>query len=362
MKSQVLQGFERILGKHRDKHIFLCLSMCLVFITCFTDPFLNFNGEQVTCESANDGTDDAADDFENMVNAENYTALCLAYKSALANQIALCGDESEDLSVILERLGDCQLSSFFQVDFDGQTFFSDRASGTITGGKITIEAFRGPDGEKVEIELNEAGVGTYQFGLTDLNDRTNAVRYTTEFNNLVVWESISDGTQIEGEITITEIDYANSWISGTFSFTGHNNGEKKEFTNGQFSDIPFEKGNEFFAKVDGEEFVDVIFLVDDGNFGSLAFSVRDADNRSITIGMDPNISSGTYSFNNFPDLPSSDYTPFSNDFHSGEGTITIIQHSITAGVIVGTFEFAALPVLGGVGTYEITEGSFCMYY
>ena len=342
--------------------LLICLSISLILTSCFGEVLLNVNPDLINCENAGNDTDDAQDDFENMVNADNYTELCLAYKAALANQIALCGDESEDLSAILEGLGDCQLNSFFQVDFDGQTFFANRATGTIASGKITIEAFRGPDGEKVVIELNEAEVGTYQLGLTNLNNQTNTITYTTEFDNPVVWESVTDGTQIQGEITISEIDYANSWMSGTFSFTGHNNGETKEFTNGQFSNISFTKGNEFFAKVDGVEFVDVIFLVDDGNFGSLAFSVRDADDKSITIGMDPNISPGVYSFNNFPDLPSSDYTPFLNDFHSGVGTLTIIQHSIAAGVIVGTFEFTALPVLGGVGTYEVTEGSFCMYY
>jgi len=344
-------------------NLLLFLTSFLMLFACTGEGLLVFDPIVTPCDSVTENTDDAQDDFENNVNADNYEELCLAYRAALANQIALCEEDSEELSELLENLGDCQISSFFQVDFDGQTFFADEASGTIASGKITLEGLRGPDGEKVEIQLNEAEVGTYQLGLTDLNGQTNIIHYVTEFNNPVVWESVSDGTQIEGEITITEIDYGNSWISGTFSFTGHDgNGETKEFTNGEFKDIPFDKGNEFFALVDGEEFIDVSFGVDDGNFGSLAFIVRNAEQASITIGMDPNISPGTYSFNNFPILPSSDYTPFLNDFHSGEGTITIIQHNISAGVIVGTFEFTALPVLGGVGTYEITEGSFCMYY
>lgn len=342
--------------------LLLCLLTFSLFLACTGEGILNFDPIVTPCESVTANTDDAQDDFENNVNADNYEELCLAYRAALANQMALCEEDSEELSELLENLGDCQLTSFFQVDFDGQTFFANEASGSIAGGKITIEGLRGTEGEKVVIELNETEVGTYQLGITNLNNQTNVISYTTESANPVVWESLSNGTQIEGEITISEIDYANSWFSGTFSFTGHNNGETKEFTNGQFFKIPFEKGNEFFALVDGEEFVDVIFLVDDGNFGSLAFSVRDADDASITIGMDPNISPGTYSFSQFPVLPSSDYTPFFNDFHSGEGTITIIQHNIIAGVIVGTFEFTALPVLGGVGTYEVTEGSFCMYY
>lgn len=349
-------------GRMRIK-LLVSLLVVYTFFGCIGGAVLEFDPIVTPCQSVADNADDAEEDFDTNVNADNYTELCLAYKAALANQIASCGDETNELTELLEDLGDCTLNSFFQVDFDGQTFFADNASGTIAGGKIVIEAFRGPDGEKVEIELFETLEGIYQLGLTDPNGRTNAIRYTTEFNNPVVWTSISDGTLIQGEINITEIDFANGWMSGSFRFTGHDgNGNTKEFTNGQFVNIPFDKGNEFFAKVDGVEFVDVVFLVDDGNFNSLAFSVRDASDASITIGMDPNISPGTYSFNNFPVLPSSDYTPFFNDFHSGEGTITIIQHSIAAGVIVGTFEFTALPVLGGVGTYEITEGSFCMYY
>ncbi len=342
--------------------LLLFIAVCYSLTGCIGGAELNFDPIVTPCESVTENTNDAEEEFGN-VNADNYTELCLAYKAALANQIASCGDESDELSELLDQLGDCTLSSFFQVDFDGQTFFADSASGTIAGGKLTIQAFRGPDGERVEIELFETFEGTYQLGLTDPAGRTNAIRYTTESANPVVWESITDGTQIQGEIDITEIDFGNGWMSGTFSFTGYDgNGEMKEFTNGQFRDIPFDKGNEFFALVDGEEFVDVSFGVDDGNFGSLAFIVRNAEQESITIGMDPFISPGTYNFSQFPVLPSSDYTPFLNDFHSGDGTITIIQHNVAAGVIVGTFEFTALPVLGGVGTYEITEGSFCMYY
>jgi len=344
--------------------LLLFLVVCYAFTGCIGGADLEFNPIVTPCESVADNADDAEDDFKDNVNADNYTELCLAYKAALANQIASCGDETNELSELLDDLGDCTISSFFQVDFDGQTFFADTASGTIANGKLTIEAFRGPDGEKVVIELFETLEGTYSLGLTDPAGRTNAIRYTTEFNSPIVWGSVSDGTIIQGQIEITEIDFGNSWISGTFSFTGHDgNGNTKEFSSGQFKDIPFDKGNEFFAKVDGVEFVDVSFGVDDGNFGSLAFIVRNAEQESITIGMDPNISPGTYNFNVFPALPSSDYTPSLNDFHDGEGTITIIQHNISAGVIVGTFEFTAIPHMGGTGpTYEITEGSFCMYY
>lgn len=332
-------------------------------MSCDSEAILEFNPIVTPCESVVDNTNNAEEDFNDNVNADNYTELCWAYKTALANQISNCGDETNELTELLEDLGDCTLSSFFQVDFDGQTFFADTASGTIAYGKLTIEAFRGSNGEKVEIELFETLEGIYQLGLNNLNEEINTIRYTSEFSNPVVWESISNGTSTEGQINITEIDFANHWISGTFSFTGYDeNGETKEFSSGQFENIPFDKGNEFFAKVDGEEFLDAAFLVDDGNFGSLAFSVRNTNSASITIAMSPTISPGTYNFNNFPVLPSSDYTPFFNDFHSGEGTLTIIQHNISEGVIVGTFEFTALPVLGGVGTYEITEGSFCMYY
>ena len=343
--------------------IYIFFLFCCLLLGCDSEAILEFNPVVTPCEFLADNTNNAEEDFNSNINADNYTELCLAYKIALANQITSCGDETSELSEKLDELGDCSLSSFFQVDFDGQTFFADTASGTISQGKLTIEAFRGPDGEKVEIELFETFEGIYQLGLNNSNGMTNTIRYTTKFNDPVVWESISNGNSTEGQINITEIDFANNWISGTFSFTGYDdNGEIKEFSNGQFQNIPFDKGNEFFAKVDGEEFVDVVFLVDDGNFGSLAFSVRNTIGASITIAMNPNISPGTYNFNNFPLLPSSDYTPFFNDFHSGEGTLTIIQHNITEGVIVGTFEFTALPVLGGIGSYEITEGSFCMYY
>lgn len=164
----------------------LLVVICFTLSGCIGGAILEFDPIITSRESIVDNIGNTEEDFNNNVNAENYTELCLAYRAALASQIASCGDETSELSELLEDLGDCTLSSFFQVDFDGQTFFADTASGIIAEGKLTIEAFRGPEGEKVEIELFETLEGTYQLGLTDPNGRTNAVRYSTDFNNPVV--------------------------------------------------------------------------------------------------------------------------------------------------------------------------------
>ena len=58
------------------------------------------------CDSATEAVDIAEAAFDN-ATPDNYTTLCNAYKSALENQIAQCGDDTGSIQAEIDALGDC---------------------------------------------------------------------------------------------------------------------------------------------------------------------------------------------------------------------------------------------------------------
>ena len=200
-------------------------------------------------------------------------------------------------------------------------------------------------------------------------EEPNNTTYIQESGNSNVWESVTNLVDPQGEITITEIDEANSTISGTFNFTGHNpiNSSTKEFTNGSFINIPLNRlpdifENEFFAKVDGVEYVETS-ISPINRFGHIFVGGR-RNLEILAIIVDENVTAGTYTLtSDISRYPNGVYEINTTDLHvSGSGTITITSHDVSKKRLIGTFEFIAVPILTGVGTYEITEGSFSVTY
>lgn len=316
----------------------------------------------ITCEEANENLNLAETNFEN-VNATNYNLYCQQYKDALEDYMSACSGDNSEITTLLNDLGNCELSSYFQVDFDGSTFFADAAEATIDQGQITIQGLRGANGEMVELAVNAASQGTYPLGVTTNTNIVNIGQYSPDTTNLSAWQSIGTTNQPQGEITITDIDYFNSRISGTFGFTAYNSAnETKEFTNGIFQNILLTKANSFFAKVDGEEFVDVQIVPGINNFGWIGLLAIDQQNEGIFIAVRYNATPGTYSLSEDSSFTSFDYSPSFQDFHYGDGTVTILIHNPESNFLMGTFTCTALPEFNGVGTYEITEGRFCVTY
>lgn len=64
------------------------------------------------CDSASDEVDAAELAFQN-ANVDNYTSLCITYRTALENQIMLCGDDDGSIQSIIDSLGDCINSASF---------------------------------------------------------------------------------------------------------------------------------------------------------------------------------------------------------------------------------------------------------
>ena len=188
------------------------------------------------------------------------------------------------------------------------------------------------------------------------------------------WIAMSDGIESQGEVTITEIDEENETMSGTFFFTGNNPSlmTSKEFTNGIFTNVPYtgtlvsgDNNNAFFAKVDGDEFVeDAINGIYTSLAGMTTIAVVATKNslETMSVTLPGDVTPGTYDFASFS-APNAQYNIGTTSINSGTGTVTITTHDAVNKKLIGTFQFTAAPLGGGTGTsYEITEGSFDVTY
>ena len=89
---------------------FLSLFVLLTAFTCENEPLEGFDDPTVVapldCLAATQAYLTAASNFVDATDA-NYTALCLAYKTALENQIVACGDPTGGIQTLISSLGDC---------------------------------------------------------------------------------------------------------------------------------------------------------------------------------------------------------------------------------------------------------------
>lgn len=323
--------------------------------SCLNEP------KELSCTDAIELTDTA---FENFLNSDvnNFEANCLAYNEALQQQLSLCPENADEITSLLNDLGSCEFGSFFKVDFDNETYLSTTAAAHIADGKLTITAERG--NEQFEITLHETLEGTYELGTTDINANINSATYYSDITSGEAWTSVSDGMQNMGSITISEIDYNNLKITGFFNFTGLNNGVTKEFTNGIFINIPLTKEDDFFALVDGVEFIDeqIIPYVNEES-GWVGFVILNGDNSAnMDFTFHENTPPGSYSFSMIPVLPRAGYTGNPDYYYHANGRVTITAHNTLRGFIMGTFEFIGEFETGTPESYTITEGRFCLNY
>ncbi|MFD0864045.1 DUF6252 family protein [Sungkyunkwania multivorans] len=316
---------------------------------------------QLTCAEASDLANTAFDNFSNS-NSSNLEENCLAYKAALEEQLVACPEAFDQISEQINDLNNCEYDSFFQVDFDNETFLSIDAEAHIGNGQLTITGKR--ENEEFVIILYETTEGTYQLGTTDADGNMNTASYFPDSASNESWVSVNDGNEIMGEITVSEINYTNLSISGTFNFTGVNNNETKSFTNGVFINIPLTKDNEFFALFDGQEYIDSSiagFLINnETTVVIIIFS--EIDNTNMDFTLDVNTTPGTYSLRLIPELPRAGFTANRDFYYYADGTLTITAHNPEAKFIMGTFEFIAELEIATPQSYTITEGHFCINY
>lgn len=280
-----------------------------------------------------------------------------------------CSDEFEPIDPAIQIPGDGGGSTapVFSVDFNGSTFVASNYEAVITGGSIVVSGIRASNGDSVSFIVGGTTTGSYPAN-------NNIIIYQpagTEYGYLGI--NPSDENLNTGSIVITSINTTNNTISGTFSFTGYWSNFNEEgvlpiaFTNGVFNNIPYTSENftddTFFAKIDGQDFVDVDIFTAISSAGSvelISVAGHDIDDNSITVSVRSNITPGTYQITgDSTDLVQMFYSRESTDFWERcmSGTVTVVERTATQ--LECTFSGV---VTDGETTYTITEGAFDVQY
>lgn len=281
-----------------------------------------------------------------------------------------CSDEFEPIDPAIQIPGNGgggSTAPVFSVDFNGATFVASNYQAVITGGSIVVSGIRASNGDSVSFIVDGTTTGSYPAN-------ENIIIYQpagTEYGYLGI--NYSNPEANTGSIVITSINTTNNTISGTFNFTGYWSDVDEEgvlpiaFTNGIFNNIPFTTENftedTFFAKVNGQEFVDVdIFTAISSAGGVELISVagHDVDDNNITVSVRSNISSGTYEITgDNTDLVQMFYENTTTGFWERcmSGTVTVLERTSTQ--LKCTFSGL---VTDGETTYTITEGAFDVQY
>ena len=211
---------------------------------------------------------------------KNKSTLAAFLLFVLINFIA-CTSEPVDSSLLSNNTNTTTPTApaSFKVDFNGQTYVATGTLAYVTANQIQIVGIRGFLGENFGFILNGNTVGNYP-------GNTNILAYQTSSTaqNDYVSAIIGNPNQTSnGSVTITSINTANKTISGTFSFIGYwsdssvTNILPIPFTNGVFTNLPYSTvsptNDTFYAKVDGNEFVDTTINVGSVSIGASSFIV-----------------------------------------------------------------------------------------
>ena len=288
----------------------------------------------------------------------------------------------------------------FQVDFDGQTWVADRTEAVINEDATIITGYKDNDQQKVVITLNNSDVGSYVFsadnpvGKIEYFESSTAEPFTTDVLNPI------------GRVDVTAKDLVRHLISGQFFCILHRltpqvdangnpvldaNGdplytdETKNFTNGIFNNIVFVTdividpnpvNNEFYVKLDGEEFVETALIAKKEQVSGVDVitirASRAGSNEVIQIQVPADIVTGNNLLVGSTTDPANDTVAFyrvlspSQTFIPTNGTIPvpllqISLHNTTTNRLEGTFSFSAVQQ-GGSAAHEFTEGSFAVTY
>lgn len=281
-----------------------------------------------------------------------------------------CSDEFEPIDPAIQIPSDGgggSTAPVFSVDFNGSTFVASNYQAVIIGGSIVVSGIRASNGDSVSFIVDGTTTGSYPA-------KDNIIIYQpagTEYGYLGINYSNPDSNT--GSIVITSINTTNNTISGTFNFTGYWSDIDEEgvlpiaFTNGVFNNIPFTSENytedTFYAKVNGQEFVDVdIFtaISSAGDVELISVAGHDAGGNSITVSVRSDIAPGSYEITGSnSDLVQMFYEREADDFWERclGGTVTVIERTATH--LKCTF---AGVVFDDTSTYTITEGAFDVQY
>ncbi len=312
----------------------------------------------------------------------------------LAFQFFSCENEPLTGEFIQDEQNDADVGQF-KAQVAGQEYIASSASATLTTTNEMVITGLKPGGENITLSIKDAAVGT--FNLTTGGNIENAGTYFDGSVNVLPYISAA-ALGGSGLLNITELDAAAQTVTGTFSFMGvrikvdgdgnpilDGNGdpvlENIEITNGAFNAIEYviddtggggngDPNNEFFAKVDGVDFVaDSIYVSEPmvGDVHMIKVEAKSNTGELIRIDVPRSLGIGTFDMVNISDgtklIALYNAGNGAENLTSNPGLITITEFDLELGILKATFSFTGNDPLGQIpDTVEVTEGSFTVFF
>lgn len=239
-----------------------------------------------------------------------------------------------------------------------------------TGGVIELKG-RNAAGQQIVLTVRDSGIHQYQLNSTSLNNfgvyiDSTVAPYEPYSTNQWFTDSLY------GYVNITGIDTVRKTLSGTFKMKVFRTIDSgiKDITEGVFSNIsygppattpPPAPANQFFVRVDGNEFVETTFT---GNelLGNIVINAASASGATVALVVPATIPAGTYTLDGTGQV-SATYASSSNVYVAESGTLVIQEHNTTSNFIRGTFSFSGADLLNpGTPNVSLTEGAFSITY
>ncbi len=287
----------------------------------------------------------------------------------------------------------------FRASVAGQEFIADLTSATLSESNTLeisgLKAF----GEKITLSVENAEVGTFSLDWDGMG--SNFGKYNDRTPGSLPYMSLGGGGG-SGELIITELDSVANKVSGTFRFTGirikmddtgnpilDGNGmpviEQMQITEGVFNSIAYELGegdgsgdgdgdnpppNEFFARVDGVDFIPDSLWVSEpinADVPMLKIEAMAATHELIRIDIPKSLGVGTFDMVNLSDGTKLIGVYKDNrggaNLTSNPGTITISEFDLVTGVLKATFQFDANDPLGeDPAEVRVRRGEMTIYF
>ena len=263
-----------------------------------------------------------------------------------------------------------------RANIDSLAWVADKAvSATYSPGDSLLPALIiikgiGKDNRSLEFGVVDSGLRVYDIYAND-----------TSFNGATYSDSSSrsrgafftsdgpSGTKI-GTIEITAIDSIRKTIAGRFSFKVYRKSDSAivNFTNGEFSDIPFTRTaglppstvtDTFHVKIKDTLF-NAYTIIAASVAGSVSINASDSvGNKRVTISIPENIAPGTYNFNLisrnaiYSTGGTTAYVPAANS-----GTLVILENNAVSKRVRGNFSFNGSVPGSPSSTAALTDGYF----
>lgn len=297
-------------------------------------------------------------------------AMLLAF---LAFQFFSCENELLTGEFVQEEENDADEGQFI-AQIEGEEFVAASVTATLTTDNELVISGLKPGDENITLAVTNAAAGSFNLGGGPSGQ--NAGAYFDGSANIFPYIS-SEALGGYGLMNITELDTNEMTVTGTFSFVGvrikldgdgnpilDGNGdpilEEIEISRGAFNKIAYiiddtggggggnNPENEFFAKVDGVDFIaDTIEVTEPmvGNFHMIKIEAKSAAGEIMRIDIPRSLGVGTFEMERISDgtklIALYNAGGGSENLTSNPGSITISEFDLELGVLNATFNFTA---------------------